>query len=125
MTARGGARPGAGRKRRTISDKQIKALLKAFQQKAREQGRQVWDLLADVAFDLTCYTHVDRAGNETVRVSQTTGDRLRAIELYAHLVISRHAEIHETHEITGPWIGLPPIKRPEEETYPQVSTVVH
>lgn len=96
MKKHGGRREGAGRPRTTISENSIKDLVRAFRKKAKETGKDWAELLAEWAYD-----------NSTIEVIQSLGagkkvlvkkpnteirDRIRAIELYCTLVITKRSE---------------------------------
>lgn len=116
----GGSRPGAGRKRSTISEQALKRLMKAFEAKAKEQGRDVFDLLAEIAFNnmavITKSWNSADQKKEKITLEVPVRDRLAAIGLYMTYTISKHSEKEvETRQI-GPTIKLPPIKKkPDDE----------
>lgn len=93
---RGGRRPGAGRKKVTLSQSQINKMIKAAKKRAKETGRTLDDILLDFAYGLVDEKEVDNK------------DRLAAIKLYKDFTISKHSE--KDVNITdnrGPKIGLP------------------
>lgn len=103
---RGGAREGAGRKKKTqtYSDKFKKGMYSALAMKAKETGKTIQEVIVDMA-----YTNDKKWGNM----------RIAAAKLIADVLVTKesHSTI-EKHEI-GPQIGLPPIKQPDNETiYP-------
>jgi hypothetical protein len=118
---RGGKRPGAGRKPEGVSERQVTRLLKAFKRRAKEEGQDVFDLLAEIAYDKTAYKVQLADGVEDVYLKVPVRDRLRAIEVFANLTIVRRTQTTVRDERTGPQIGLPPLKEKPPEAYPTVA----
>lgn len=94
--------------------------MKAFEAKAKEQGRDVFDLLAEIAFNnmaviIKSWNSADQK-KEKITLEVPVRDRLAAIGLYMTYTISKHSEKEvETRQI-GPTIKLPPIKKkPDDE----------
>jgi hypothetical protein len=79
---RGGHREGSGRKRVSISDTEVKKLLREFRKKEKETGVSIWGKLADIAHGTTKGTTIKE---------QTT-----AIKLFAECVITRASESEST-----------------------------
>ena len=96
---RGGARPGAGRKPMDLGEKQVNELIKAFKKEGKTHNSSPGQELARLAF---------ASDNERVR--------LKALDVYYRAVAIRksHSRI-ETHQIPGPAIYLPEIKKPSKE----------
>lgn len=91
---RGGRREGSGRKRMSISDGEVKKLIREFRKKEKETGVSVWGKLADIAY---------RIPRGTTVKEQTT-----AIKLFAECTISRVSESEATvTKKSGPAIYLP------------------
>jgi predicted DNA-binding ribbon-helix-helix protein len=108
MKGHGGKREGAGRpkKTRSWSEKFKDQLWKSLQKEAKAQGMSVFDAFAKKLF------------NEKVQ------DTVFASLWKSLCEVMAAKESHQTIEDkrTGPVIGLPAIKQPQEgETYPQVS----
>lgn len=103
---RGGYREGAGRKkqRRDYSAKWRQELQRAFDKKAKETGKTVFDVLCDELWSTD---------------KKTASTRASYLKIASDIMVTK--ESHQTiekHEI-GPQIGLPPIKQPDKETiYP-------
>ncbi len=120
---KGGKREGAGRKPQGLSNQQVGRLLKAFKRKAKEEGQDAFDLLAEIAYNKTAYKLLDAGGVEVVQVEVPVSERRRAIELYATLTIVKRIETTIDDKRQGPTIGLPPMKdRPAEAEHPTVAT---
>lgn len=91
---RGGKREGSGRKRVSISDGEVKKLLREFRKKEKETGKSVWGELAAIAL---------RSEKKVTVKEQTT-----AIKLYAECTISRASESNvSVTKKTEPAIYLP------------------
>jgi hypothetical protein len=99
----GGAREGAGRKKaiKSYSDAFKSGMMKALKAKAKETGKTIQEIIVDVA-----YSDNKKWGNM----------RAAALKLVADVLVTK--ESHQTIDKRdiGPQIGLPPIKKPEEET---------
>jgi len=96
MENRGGVRPGAGAKPRvSLSDSEVKKLVRAAKKKAKETGKNVAAMLVELMYQ----TDDKRTG-------------LTAIKLYYDKVIIPHSTSEvETTKVTKPAIGLPPKKK--------------
>jgi len=108
----GGKRQGSGRKTANLSQKETYSLVKAFHRKAKETGKCVGDLLADIAYDL----------------GEKTRHRMKAAEIYLQITTVKHT--HQTVEkIEGPQILLPPMNPkpmpPHELTTEETEHRVH
>ncbi len=79
---RGGKREGSGRKRVSISDTEVKKLLREFRKKEKETGVSIWGKLAEIAY---------RTARGATIKEQTT-----AIKLFAECVITRASESEST-----------------------------
>jgi hypothetical protein len=96
MMKHGGRRDGAGRPRTTISEKSIKDLVRAFRKKAKETGKDWAEILAEWAFDDSTIEVIQNLGaGKKVIVKKPNieiRDRMRAIELYSALVVTKKSE---------------------------------
>jgi hypothetical protein len=103
---RGGKRENAGRpKTKSYSDRFKRDLWKALDKKARADGRNVFDVFADMLFGKK---------NDLAFCSlwKTLCEVMAAKETKTTV---------EKHDI-GPSIGLPPIKKAEDSPFPVVTT---
>lgn len=92
---RGGARPGAGRKKLSLSEKETNQLLKAARAKSRDTGDSVWDILMKMVYNPKLRTKDPRAV-------------LAAIKIYSDAVVAKQVHKQVEGEIkTGPVIFLP------------------
>ena len=88
---RGGARPGAGRKPETLSVRQVKAMLDKAEEKAKEHGKTVDDVLLDFIYD------------SNVKDS----DRIACIKLFKSNTMIKLSEGGEGDQALGPAFFLP------------------
>lgn len=88
---RGGARPGAGRKPKTLSASQVAATLKRVRKWARETGKHIDDLLLEIAY----------------AKEEKTVDRISAIKVIKDLTSPKIAADSESDKILGPTVFLP------------------
>lgn len=97
---RGGARPGAGRKRLALSERTRKRLQRAVNAEAKRTGKTPESVLA----------------NMIVRPGISTRDRLAAIALYYKVMLAyeSHKTVEE-HKYQGGLIILPEIVGPSDE----------
>ncbi|ABK18101.1 hypothetical protein [Syntrophobacter fumaroxidans] len=89
---RGGARPGAGRKRKLPGEKEVDALIQAFRREGELAGTSAAKELARLAF---------RSENERVR--------LKALTLYYSVVSVKRVDISMPTEHNKPIIYLPEV----------------
>jgi len=90
---RGGARPGAGRKRKLPGEKEVDALIRAFMREGDLAGTTPGKELARLAF---------RSENENVR--------LKALQCYYGIVAARKLDISTNeHRLDRPIIYLPEV----------------
>ncbi|MHB8123157.1 MAG: hypothetical protein ACYDG4_13485 [Desulfuromonadaceae bacterium] len=99
---RGGERAGSGRKRMSISDGEVKKLLREFRKKEKETGISPWGKLAEIAYR-------DGTAKRATIKEQTV-----AIKLFAECVITRASE----SETTVTKNDKPAIYLPEQRTDP-------
>lgn len=92
---RGGARPGTGPKKRTITAEQAANLLLAAEQMAAEQGISPYRLLMEYAYGVG-------KGEEF-----PASTRAQALNKYFDLTMARLSEGGETDKQLGPSIYLP------------------
>jgi len=94
---RGGARPGAGRKPQSVSQSQVKAMLRAARKRAKEAGRTIDDILLDVMYGL----------------DEQTKDKLAAIKIFKDFTMAKQTEstVEHTRRTVGP-VCLPE-RRPD------------
>lgn len=125
----GGERQGSGRKKSNLSDAELNQLVKEFRRCAKETGKPVGRILAEIAFGLETEARVlvrgrgDNRTEEIVELPMPTRLRLKAIELYYHGVITRKTETeHKGYVSQGPSIYLPEVRKPEQD---EDETVVH
>lgn len=88
---RGGARPNSGPKKQTLSVRQIQEMRKAAEARAKAEGRSLYDILLDFAYD------------DDLSVK----DRSACIKLYLDKM---HIAVHEGGEAdqaAGPALYLP------------------
>jgi hypothetical protein len=107
---RGGYRPGGGRKPvvRQFSEKFKSDLLRALKLKAKETGRDVYMVLADMIYDGNTPAHV----------------RANLFRLVSDVfVIKESHQTVERHDM-GPVIGLPPVMEVPPE-YRQKEEEIH
>lgn len=88
---RGGRRPGAGAKPQTLSGRQIKNMLKKAKKWAKEQGKDIDDILLYLIYNSTT----------------SNRDRLASIKLFKDYTMARLIEGGETDKVLGPSIFLP------------------
>ena len=88
---RGGARPGSGRKPTTLSEWQVKNLLKTLAKKAKETGKDIDQLLVDKVYD----------------EKLTDRNFLAAVKLIKDLTSPKLTEGGEVDKALGPSIYLP------------------
>jgi hypothetical protein len=102
---KGGARPGAGRKSYTLSEKEKKKLLSSARRIERETGKAIADILLEM---------IHSTGTD----AKTQQIRLAAIRLFYDVITVKEGfKTVEKHDL-GPTIGLPPIKeRPTDPGY--------
>lgn len=98
----GGARPGAGRKKETLSATQVKEMLLAAKAYAAKTGKTIDQILLDIIYSL----------------SEGTRDRLAAIKLWKEYTIAKLQEGGETDEALGPQIFLPEVLPDPGEVVP-------
>lgn len=95
-SGRGGARPGAGRPKKTNTQEQVDQMLAAGKRWAKKEGVTLDDLLLACAYGKDGFTEA------------TIAQRTRAIGLFKQFTM---ASVHESHiEVTkqaGPGIYLP------------------
>lgn len=89
---RGGARPGAGRKRKLPGEKEVDALIRAFMKEGALAGTSAAKELARLAF---------RSESENVR--------LKALSLYYNVVSAKKVDISMPVERDKPIIYLPEV----------------
>jgi len=93
QSKRGGARPGAGRKRKLPGEKEVDALIQAFMREGVLAGTSAAKELARLAF---------RSENENVR--------LKALSLYYNVVSAKKIDIATNeHRLDRPIIYLPEV----------------
>lgn len=97
---RGGARPGSGRKKETLSQNQVNEMLSDAKKRAKEKGQSINDILLDIIY-------TDHKRSKTVTVK----DRLAAIKLWKDFTMSKVSEQNvNVQTVQGPSIGLPPMR---------------
>jgi len=107
---RGGPRPNSGRKPvvRQFSEAFKKDLMKAMRDKAKETGKTVYMVMADMIYDTQTAGHV----------------RANLLRLISDVFVIREShQVVERHDM-GPVIGLPPVMEIPEE-YRQKSEEIH
>ena len=93
---RGGARPGAGRPKKTNTQKQVDSMLAAGTAWAKREGKSLDDLLLGIAYA--------KDGFENVTVAQ----QLKAISLWKQHTMASVSESHiDVTKRSGPGIYLP------------------
>ena len=100
---RGGARAGAGRKKETLSVRQVKAMLSAAKKKAKEHGRSIDDVLLELIYE----------GSDT--------NKLAAIKLFKTFTMAQMSEggdIDRQAASSGPAVYLPQQRADEGKVVP-------
>lgn len=88
----GGARQGAGRPKQTVSAEQIERMILKAKKFAEEKGKDLDDLLLEMAYDV---------GNVSDK------DRLACIKVFKEYTIAKMQEGGEADKSIGPGIYLP------------------
>jgi hypothetical protein len=98
----GGARLGSGRKNLSISQQQVKEMLKASKTwKVRAKGITMDDILMQIIY-------APSYQGENIKISE----RLAAIKIFKEYTMAKVSEQNQNINIhQGPIIGLPPIRR--------------
>lgn len=85
-----------GRPRKTISERQVEKMMKAFARKAKEMGKDFADLLAEWAYcedieEIPFMTKTGRAGKLN-KAKVDLKDRIRCIEIYCNYTMAKRTE---------------------------------
>ncbi len=95
-TGRGGARPGAGRPKKTNTQEQVDQMLAAGKRWAKQEGKSLDDLLLACAYAKDGFTEA------------TIAQRTRAIGLFKQFTMASVSESHiDVTRHSGPGIYLP------------------
>lgn len=105
---RGGARAGSGRKPLNMSERNLADLEKSFRKVAKENGTSAGQELARLAFT---------SDNERIR--------LKALEIYYNVAVTKRTEQTINDKRTGPTIGLPPVIAKPPEKLEEKEHVLH
>jgi len=85
-----------GRPRKSVSEAQVEKLVKAFQRKAKEAGKDFADLLADWAYNDKTHPvrYMTKRGQmDTIEKPEIDiKDRIRCVEIYANYTITKRTE---------------------------------
>ena len=87
----GGARPGSGPKKETLSIRQVREILESVKKRAKQEGKTVTDIFLDIVYD----------------EASATRDRMAAGKLLWEFTIARLTEGGETDQALGPAVYLP------------------
>jgi hypothetical protein len=95
------AGPGRPKKRHNYSDKFKSSMEKALQKKAKDTGKSIFDIFCDMLWTVDKKT-----------ASAWSANFKSLVEI---MVAKESHQVVEKHD-AGPRIGLPPIKKPDEDT---------
>ena len=97
----GGYRPGAGSKPKSLTDKQVRAMLKTARKYAKKYGKTVDDILLGLIY----------AREDDIPMKMTARERIGAIKVYKEFAQAKTSEQNITvqHQ-TEPAISLPAIE---------------
>ena len=95
---RGGVRPNAGRKKKTLTESQVDSMVRTARKWERKLGKKIDDVLLELIYG------EDQDGK---KIDVTGATRVKAIQIYKDHTMAKIKEGGDTDKNVGPGLFLP------------------